>query len=129
SLITQAAMEGRLDFAAALKERVGLLKGLPEKALQETLEKTSLTPGARVLVQTKAKHGATCVLVSGGFTIFTGAVAKRAGFQHHHGNTLEILGNVLTGKVKEPILDRHAKLDLLKRYCADLGIKEQAAAA
>jgi phosphoserine phosphatase len=125
ALITQAAMEGKLDFASALKERVSLLKGLPEKALQDTLDKTRLNPGARMLVMTMVRHGGRSVLVSGGFTFFTGAVARRTGFDHHHGNTLEIENGKLTGKVKDPILDKYSKVDFLKRYANDMGIKEK----
>lgn len=127
--ITQAAMEGKLDFISALRERVGLLKNLPENALQETLAKTRLNHGARQLIATMKQGGARCVLVSGGFTFFTAAISARAGFDHHHGNMLEIERGMLTGKVKDPILDKHAKVDFLRRYCHDLGITEKAALA
>lgn len=115
--ITALAMEGKLDFHDALKERVVLLKGLPESALLETLDHMSLSPGAESFVQTMKAGGALCVLVSGGFTFFTGAVAGLAGFDHHHGNTLEIAGGQLTGHVIPPILDKQAKVELLELYC------------
>lgn len=127
ALITQAAMEGKLDFHTALRERVALLKGLPVQKLQDTLDQTKFSAGAISLVQTMKKHGATCILVSGGFTFFTGSIASKAGFDNHHGNTLETAFDKLTGKVEEPILDKFAKLDFLKKYTADLNITMDAA--
>lgn len=120
--ITERAMRGELDFKAALKERVKMLQGLNKKFMQQTLDETRLMPGATTLVKTMAAHGATCVLVSGGFTFFTEAIAGQAGFHRHHGNTLLLENDALTGMVAEPILDKTAKLDFLHRYCADLGI-------
>jgi phosphoserine phosphatase len=120
--ITARAMAGELDFRAALAERVGLLAGLPESALADTLAAMRLTPGAGELVAGMRAAGATCVLVSGGFTFFTGAVARRCGFHAHHGNVLEVRDGVLTGRVAEPVLDKDTKLTLLTQYVADLGL-------
>lgn len=120
--ITALAMEGKLDFHAALKERVKLLTGLPASALHETLAQTALSPGAKIFVRTMRAQGATCVLVSGGFTFFTGAIAERCGFEFHHGNILEIADEKLTGLVKEPILDKFAKVSFLESYMQDLGL-------
>jgi len=104
--ITARAMAGELDFRAALAERVGLLAGLPEGALADTLAAMRLTPGAGELVAGMRAAGATCVLVSGGFTFFT----------------LEVRDGVLTGRVVEPVLDKDTKLTLLTQYVADLGL-------
>lgn len=123
--ITQRAMEGKLDFHSALRERVGLLKGLEASKLQETLNDTIVNPGAKDLVQTMRDNGAGCVLVSGGFTFFTKAISEEVGFEFHHGNTLEIEDNVLTGQVKDPIQDKHSKLSYLRQYCEDMGIDAQ----
>jgi phosphoserine phosphatase len=124
--ITARAMNGELDFHTALKERVGLLKGLSTEALQKTLSHTVMNPGAQTFVATMQKHGATCVLVSGGFTFFTGAIAGQVGFDHHHGNTLGITGGIngeqLSGEVIPPILDKFAKVEFLEHYTKTLGI-------
>jgi len=120
--ITARAMNGELDFRAALRERVGMLAGLPVAALERTWAETALTPGAEALVRSMAAAGAHCVLVSGGFTFFTGRVAERVGFHAHHSNTLVIEDGRLTGKVAEPILDKDAKLATLKRLAAELGL-------
>lgn len=120
--ITARAMNGELDFKAALRERVGMLAGLPVEALERTWAETRLMPGAETLVRTMRAHGAHCALVSGGFTFFTGRVAARAGFHAHFSNTLEIEAGRLTGKVVEPILDRDAKLATLKRLASEQGL-------
>jgi phosphoserine phosphatase len=125
SAITALAMEGKLDFNSALRERVGLLKDLNVDALHKTLERMQLNPGAKSLVQTMKKSGAKCVLVSGGFTFFTEAIANLVGFDAHHGNTLQMEKDKLTGKVIEPILDKFAKVDFLRTYVRDLKIKPE----
>ncbi len=120
--ITQRAMEGEIDFHTALRERVGLLKGLKTTALQATLEETDLNPGAETFTQTMRKSGAACVLVSGGFTFFTQDIANRCGFSFNHGNRLEIKDDALTGEVIPPILDKYAKVDFLEHYIKDLNL-------
>jgi phosphoserine phosphatase len=120
--ITRRAMNGELDFRAALIERVGMLKGLPLSALERTWEGTAMMPGAAELVATMRAHGAHCVLVSGGFTFFTARVAEKVGFHEHHSNTLRDDGKALTGEVAEPILGRDAKLATLKRLAAAHGL-------
>lgn len=125
--ITARAMNGELDFKAALRERVGMLAGLPVEALERTWAETVLMPGAEALVRTMRASGAHCALVSGGFTFFTGRVADRVGFHAHYSNTLLIEDGRLTGKVAEPILDKDAKLATLKRLAAELGLPLSAA--
>ena len=120
--ITERAMEGKIDFHDALKERVGLLEGLSTNCLSETLEETNLNPGAEIFVKTMRKFGSTCVLISGGFTFFTEAIAQRCDFEFNHGNTLEIKDNALTGQVIPPILDKYAKVDFLEKYMKELDI-------
>ncbi|MFM8615278.1 MAG: phosphoserine phosphatase SerB, partial [Alphaproteobacteria bacterium] len=122
SAITRRAMNGELDFAGALRERVGMLKGLALEALERTWATTALMPGAEELVATMRAHGARCALVSGGFTFFTGRVAERLGFHEHYSNTLLHEAGRLTGQVGEPSLGRNAKLVTLKRLAAEEGI-------
>jgi phosphoserine phosphatase len=120
--ITRRSMNGELDFGRALRERVGLLAGLPVAALDRTWEATEVTPGAAALVATMRAAGAHCAIVSGGFTWFTGRLADRLGFHSHHSNTLLLADGKLTGEVAEPILDRDAKLATLKRLAAEHGL-------
>jgi phosphoserine phosphatase len=122
SAITERAMRGDLNFEAALKERVGMLKGLDLSALQRAYDdRVRLNPGARTAVRTMAAHGALCVLVSGGFTYFTDRVAEAAGFADNRANRLIDDGRALTGEVAEPILGREAKLSALHEYAARIG--------
>ncbi|MDP1642508.1 MAG: phosphoserine phosphatase SerB [Phenylobacterium sp.] len=122
SEITERAMRGELDFEAALRERVAMLKGLPLSDLQRAYdERVVLNPGARTLVRTMAAGGARCVLVSGGFTFFTSRVAQAAGFHAQRANTLIEAGEVLAGEVGSPILGREAKLAALREEAAAIG--------
>jgi phosphoserine phosphatase len=112
--ITEAAMRGELDFAEALRARVALLKGLPLATLEACRrERVRLTPGARTLVQTMSHWGAQTLLVSGGFTAFTGPVAADIGFHRHQANTLVHDGSHLTGEVATPIVDAATKRSAL----------------
>jgi phosphoserine phosphatase len=117
--ITRRSMNGELDFAQALHERVGLLRGLEVAALEATWAQTEMMPGAAALVATMRAHGAVCCLASGGFTFFTGRVAERLGFDHHVSNTLLIENGKLSGKVAEPVFDRNAKLATLTRLATE----------
>ncbi len=120
--ITARAMNGELDFAAALRERVALLEGLPETVIARVLrDRITLMPGGRMLLATMKANGAHAALVSGGFSAFTGAVAAQLGFDEHHANTLEIEAGKLSGKVAEPILGKEAKLRALHEITARLG--------
>ena len=113
--ITERAMRGEIEFAGALRERVALLKGLLLSALARVYdERVRLNPGARALVATMRGHGAKTLLVSGGFTFFTGRVAAAAGFDAEQANILLDDGTKLLGTVAEPILGREAKLEALE---------------
>lgn len=120
--ITARAMNGELDFKEALRERVGMLRGLPVGALEQTWDRIRLTEGARELVATMRANGAFTALVSGGFTFFTGRVAAELGFHMHRSNVLLDDGATLTGAVAEPILDRGAKVDTLRALVAEHGL-------
>lgn len=120
--ITRRSMNGEIDFATALRERVAMLKGLSLSALEATWEQTHPMPGAAELVRTMVAHGAHCALASGGFTFFTSRVAAKLGFTSHHANILLDDGQSLTGTVEEPIFDRDSKLATLKRLSAEQGL-------
>ena len=121
--ITERAMRGELEFEAALRERVGMLKGLPLSALERTYaERVRLNPGAKHLLATMRAHGAHTMLVSGGFGFFTRRVAEAAGFHVERGNTLLDDGEALTGEVATPILGREAKLAALEEAAAHLNL-------
>jgi phosphoserine phosphatase len=121
--ITSRAMNGELDFKAALRERVAMLKGLKLDALEQTWQRVRLTSGAKELVATMREKGALTALVSGGFTFFSGRVAAELGFDLHRSNVLLDDGVALTGQVMEPILGRDAKLAALKELAAQRGVR------
>ena len=117
SAITARAMNGELDFAAALRERVALLKGMEVATLQRVYEER-ITPmaGAKTLLATMRARGAQAVLVSGGFTFFTHRVAAALGFTANEANILQVADGKITGTVHEPILGSDAKLAALLRH-------------
>lgn len=128
--ITERAMRGELKFEAALLQRLGLLMGLKESELGRVFEeRITLMPGARTLIATMKSDGARTALVSGGFTFFTGRVAKLVGFDEHHSNTLALADGKLTGKVVGPILGREAKLATLQRLSNALRLPAEASLA
>jgi phosphoserine phosphatase len=128
--ITARAMNGELDFEGALRERVGLLKGLPDGVIARVLrDRITLTPGGQVLLATMKANGAYAALVSGGFTAFTSAVAATLGFDENRANTLQLAEGKLTGTVAEPILGKEAKLQALNEITARLGISPAEALA
>ena len=128
--ITARAMNGELDFEAALRERVGLLKGLPERVIEGVLcNRITLMPGGRALLATMKANGAYAALVSGGFTAFTGQIAATLGFDENRANTLLVADGKLTGEVAEPILGRAAKVQALEEISARLGISPRDALA
>ncbi|WP_299600904.1 phosphoserine phosphatase SerB [uncultured Tateyamaria sp.] len=123
--ITARAMNGELNFEAAIRERVGLLKDLPEDVIGQVLEeRITLMPGGPTLLATMKAHGAYAALVSGGFTAFTAAVAAKLGFDENRANTLLAAGGVLTGEVGVPILGQQAKVDALEEITGRLGLSE-----
>ena len=128
--ITERAMAGEIGFEGALRERVAMLKGLNNAALQRCYdERVRLNPGAWTLVRTLRAKGVRCVLVSGGFSFFTARVAEACGFHADRANRFVEDGDVLAGAVYEPILGREAKLAALREEAAELGIEPSAAIA
>ena len=119
--LTERSMRGELEFESGFRERMQLLRGMTEADLQRVLELITLNPGARTLVQTMMAHGAHTVLVSGGFTIFTSAVAERAGFAANRGNVALWEDGRLAGAA-EPIQGREAKLAALNEEAGAHGI-------
>ncbi|MCA3245143.1 MAG: phosphoserine phosphatase SerB [Azospirillum sp.] len=120
--ITRRAMNGELDFRAALNERVGLLEGQDAGLLERAAEGIRTIPGGAALARTMKADGALTAIVSGGFTFFTARVRQALGFERDYANTLLLDGAKLAGAVAEPILGREAKLATLERLAAELGI-------
>jgi phosphoserine phosphatase len=122
--ITSLAMNGELPFVDALKRRIKLLEGLSLENLEKTMAGVELTPGSQTLVQTMKANGAVTMLVSGGFTYFTDRVRDLIGFDKAKGNNFGISDAKLTGQVLEPIINKDAKLKILKTFATEHGISE-----
>lgn len=121
--VTERAMRGELDFAEALRERVALLRGMDDGVIDRCREeRVRIMPGARALVRTMKARGARAVLVSGGFTRFTGPVAKEIGFDRAVANVLEIEDGKLKGTVEQPIVDAARKRQELLVAVSELRI-------
>jgi phosphoserine phosphatase len=117
--ITRRAMNDEIDFAAALRERVALLKDLPESALAEAGARIRIVPGARELVATMRANGAFTALVSGGFRVYSARIRDELGFDLDVANEIIVADGRLAGTVAEPILGRDAKLATLKRLAVE----------
>ncbi len=118
--ITARAMNGELDFEAAIIERVGLLKDLALTVIDQVLEtRITLAPGGKELVGTMKANGAYCALVSGGFVQFTQAIGAKLGFDETRANILIQQNGHLTGEVARPILGREAKVEALYALAPD----------
>jgi len=111
--ITERAMRGDILFRDALAERVAMLEGLAAETMEAVADAITYSPGAEVLLRTMTAAGAKTALVSGGFGFFTERVAARLGFGFNKGNTVEIAGGRLTGRVVPPIVTKDIKRDIL----------------
>jgi phosphoserine phosphatase len=121
--ITERAMQGELDFAQSLRERVALLKGLSEQDLMRVLnERLKLNPGAKEWIATCKQHNIKTLLVSGGFTFFAERVKEMLDLDYAVSNTLEIIDGKLTGKVLGDIVDAKRKADELAQLRDKLGL-------
>ncbi|WP_036665981.1 phosphoserine phosphatase SerB [Paludibacterium yongneupense] len=124
--ITERSMRGELDFSASLTERVALLAGLPESALETVYrERLRLTDGAEELIAACHRHGVRFLLVSGGFTYFTDKLQHRLGLDYTCANRFEICDGHLTGRIDGAIVDAEAKRGLLLRYRSELDLEPQ----
>ncbi len=122
--ITERAMRGEIAFEPALRERVALLKGIDRAMVSAVIaNRITLTKGGRSLVQTMRKNGAYTALISGGFSIFTAAIASKLGFDEHKANELLFDEcSKISGFVAEPVLGRQAKLAALLNLREKLGL-------
>jgi phosphoserine phosphatase len=120
--LTEAAMAGELDFAAALRKRVALLTGLDARVLTELRDQVQLAPGARTLLRTLNRLGYRCGVVSGGFTQVTDWLAAELGLDYAAANTLQIADGKLTGKITGQLIDRPGKERMLRQFAEQAGV-------
>jgi len=122
SLITEKSMNGEISFTEAFVERVGLLKDMDVNVLDKVYLNIELNDGAEILLKNLCKRDIHTVLVSGGFTYFTDKLSKKLGFSENYANKLEILDNIITGKILPPVIDGKAKRDILDKITQKLNI-------
>jgi phosphoserine phosphatase len=127
--ITERAMRGEIEYDQSLRERLALLKGLDESALQRVYdERLKFSPGAERMLEKVRAAGIKTLLVSGGFTYMTDRLRSRVKLDYTHSNVLEISNGKLTGKVIGEIVNADAKLVAMRRIAAEIGAsKEQIA--
>ncbi|HET7386424.1 MAG TPA: phosphoserine phosphatase SerB [Nocardioidaceae bacterium] len=127
--ITDAAMNGEIDFETSLRARVALLEGLPETVLHEVYDGVELAMGARTLVRTLRRLGYRFAIVSGGFTAVTDRIAADLGIHFAAANRLEVVDGRLTGRLVGPVLDRAGKAEALRRFAHEAGVAQAATVA
>ena len=113
SAITEAAMNGELDFEQSLVQRVALLEGLDEGVLSQIAEQLPIMPGAERLIRTLRSLGYRTAILSGGFTYFGEHLKEQLGIDYVYANELEIKNGKLTGRVAGPVVDGARKAALL----------------
>ena len=124
--VTANAMRGEIDWPESLRQRVALLKGLEEYALQRVYdERLKLSPGATTLIAAAKKHGIKLLLVSGGFSFFTERLKARLNIDYAYANTLEIADGKLTGKVIGSLCDADRKARHLRETAAALSLPRE----
>ena len=123
STITEQAMAGKLDFKEALRQRVALLKGLPEEVLKEVADSMQLMPGAEEVTRTLKAMGFKLALISGGFYYFANRLKERLGFDYVFANELEIKDGIVTGRLKGRIIDKDAKGKILREIAEKEGLR------
>lgn len=123
--ITEAAMRGEIDFRTSFRQRVALLRGMPASALQDVIDSVPLMDGAERLISTLRRLGYRTAILSGGFTFVGRVLQERLGIDYLRANELDVRDGVVTGEVREPIVDGARKAELLTRIARDEGLDMQ----
>ncbi len=114
SAITEAAMRGEIDFKESFRRRLGLLKGLPETALESVAARIPMTEGAERLILNLKSFGYKIAIISGGFTWFGKKLQERLGIDYLYANELEVKDGAVTGEVSGAIVDAARKAEILR---------------
>ena len=123
--LTEQAMRGEIDFETALRERVRLLAGLDEAALERVWDQVTLTPGARTFLTTLHRLGYAVAIVSGGFTRFCNRLKQQFDLDYAFANTLEMANGKLTGNLEGPIVNRARKAEILHEVADAEGVSAE----
>jgi phosphoserine phosphatase len=127
--ITDRAMRGEIDFEQSLRERVSMLKGLPESVFERVQERIRLSDGARTLISAVHASGGRVGAVSGGFNQILTPLASKLNLDYYAANELEVVAGLLTGQLLGEVIDRAAKAAKLELWAKDFGISAELVAA
>jgi phosphoserine phosphatase len=122
SKITERAMQGEMDYDESLRQRVGLLKGLPVAVLDQISADLPLTDGAEILVRVLKRLGYRIAIISGGFSRAAEALKRRLDLDYAYSNNLEVANGKLTGRVVGPIVNAQRKAELLETIAQAEGV-------
>lgn len=125
SLLTSQAMRGELDFETSLRERVALLKGLPDSVFDTVFNSIHLSPNAQKFISILQKNGILVGLVSGGFTLIVERLAKSLGIAHCSANQLEVKDGLLTGELVGQIISPEVKKETLEQWRKELQLPKE----
>ena len=120
--ITKAAMEGKINFKAALERRAKMLKGLPLKKVKELRDSIPIVSGANDLISELKKAGFVTVLMTGSFDVIANVVSRKLGFDYVFSNRLLAKNGKLTGEVEGRVMGPESKLELLRNVARKEGI-------
>ena len=120
--ITEAAMQGELDFKQSFSQRLALLEGLSADVLQTVAQRLKLNEGAEHLIKTLRQLGYKTAIVSGGFTYFGNYLQSILGVDYVYANELDIENGLVTGKVVGDVIDGKRKADLLRELAQREGL-------
>ncbi len=121
--ITEQAMRGEIDFNQSFSQRLALLNGLDETALERVAARLKLNDGVLALTQTLRKLGYKMAIVSGGFNYFARKLQSQLGFDYVYANQLEIVDAKVTGRVVGDVVNGERKAELLKEIAQREGIE------
>lgn len=127
--ITDRAMRGEIDFEQSLRERVSMLKGLPESVFERVQDRIRLSDGARTLISAVHASGGRVGAVSGGFNQILTPLASKLNLDYYAANELEVVDGLLTGQLLGEVIDRAAKAAKLELWAKDFGISVELVAA
>jgi phosphoserine phosphatase len=120
--ITEAAMQGQIDFKQSFTQRLALLKDLDASVLQSVAERLELNEGAEHLLKILKQLGFKTAIVSGGFTFFGRYLQTILGVDYVYANELDVEDGLVTGNVKGEIIDGQRKADLLRELADREGL-------
>ena len=113
SKVTELAMQGKLDFAQSLTQRVACLAGAPESILQQVRDALPIMAGIESMLIQLKRAGWKLAIASGGFTYFADYLCERLDLDYAISNQLSIENGVLTGTVEGDIVTANVKAQTL----------------